>query len=149
MSYNPEADEENLLPNNYFQAHHLVLFFASIMIVIFLQTLSLIFSIRNGSVLHKPKDYMAWKDSGNSSSEARDYGCIFDVMMTGWVKEDCYNSALSEQYLLEGGYKFFSDQEETKEIPMDVIRLGEHTNMWTNDLHCKSHHHHQTRFRCR
>ncbi|KAL2063648.1 hypothetical protein VTL71DRAFT_5453 [Oculimacula yallundae] len=151
MSYNIEADKETLLSDNSsstnqrkrvvycLSAFQVVLIFTAIGIVIFLQILSLGFSIRNSSALSKPSEYAIWKDCGHNASEARSHGCIFDVMMTGWVKLDCYNRDLSEEYLLEGDFKFFSDQDGTKEIPLDILRLGEHTHMWTNDLHHRAH----------
>lgn len=152
MSYNIEADKETLLSDDSsstnqrkrlvycLSAFQVVLISTAIGIVIFLQILSLEFSIRNSSVLSKPSEYTIWKDCGHNASEARSHGCIFDVMMTGWVKLDCYNRELSEEYLLEGDFEFFSDQEGTKEIHLDVLRLGEHTHMWTNDLHRKFYH---------
>ncbi|KAH8812839.1 hypothetical protein F5884DRAFT_317581 [Xylogone sp. PMI_703] len=80
-----------------------------------------------------------WRDCGSSALEAKERGCIFDVMMTGWVRRDCYHEELSEQYITEGQFKFFYDIEGTREIPLEIIRKGEHTHMFTNDLHHRAH----------
>jgi len=151
MDYHFDPDSEKLLSNGecgisqrqgavfYFSKLQCTLLSIFIGVFFLLQILTLGVSIGNGSASLSDRKYNVWKDCGNNASEARDRGCIFDVMMTGWVKEDCYNKALSEQYLLEGKFQFFSDAEATKEIPMDIIRLGEHTSMWTNDLHHRAH----------
>jgi hypothetical protein len=118
---------------------HVIGLSISIGILFLLQILTLGFSIGNSITTSSSGEYKVWKDCGNSASEARERGCVFDVMMTGWVKEDCYNKAVSEEYLLEGAFRFFSDPEATNEIPLDVIRLGEHTHMYTNDLHHRAH----------
>jgi hypothetical protein len=88
---------------------------------------------------HQAREYTTWKDCGSSASEARERGCVFDIMMTGWVKEECYDQALSEEYLKLGGFRFFYDLEGTDEMPLGVVRRGEHHHMYTNDLHHRAH----------
>jgi len=122
-----------------FTRWHVIFLTSSIGSLFLLQILILAFSVGRHTSSPHIEDYKVWKDCGNNATEARQRGCVFDVMMTGWVKEDCYNKALSDQILLEGGFRFFRDAEGTDEIPLDVIRLGEHTHMYTNDLHHRAH----------
>lgn len=114
---------------------------ASIVLILILGILNLVFTINNGPSSTPPtfQDYSIWRNCGSSASEARERGCIFDIMMTGWVKKECYHEELSEQYLQEGDFRFFYDIEGKKEMPMDLVRRGEHHHMFTNDLHHRAH----------
>ncbi|KAH7378563.1 hypothetical protein BKA64DRAFT_631966 [Cadophora sp. MPI-SDFR-AT-0126] len=81
-----------------------------------------------------------WQNCGNSTSEAREQGCRFDVMMHSWVPAPCYDEQLSEEYIQANGFKFFSDPEATVEVPMEVVRRGEFEMLYTglshHVLHC-------------
>jgi hypothetical protein len=52
-----------------------------------------------------------WTNCGNSTAEAKENGCRFDVMMHSWVPQACYDEALSEEYIQANDFKFFSDPE--------------------------------------
>lgn len=80
-----------------------------------------------------------WSDCGNTTLEARQRGCTFDIMMNGWVTKECYNAELSESYLLEGDFRFFDDELGYREVPLDIVRLGEHKRIFTTPDHHLTH----------
>ncbi len=152
MAYDNDTDAEKLLPEYrdltnqrqyagfYLSRRQVTVLSICTGLLLLLQILTLGSSLRNQSASSSNnREYNVWKECGNNATEARARGCVYDVMMTGWVKKDCFNKELSDRYLLEGGFRFYSDSEGMQEIPLDVMRLGEHTHMWTNDLHRKSY----------
>ncbi|KAK5938527.1 hypothetical protein PMZ80_009498 [Knufia obscura] len=57
---------------------------------------------------------------GNSSTEARQLGCIFDLSLVGWVPAPCFEPALNQRFL-DFGWRFFEDQNGTIEVSLDRI----------------------------
>lgn len=53
---------------------------------------------------------------------------------------DCYNRELSEEYLAQGQFRFFGDELTYNEVPLDVVRRGEHSHIFTTNEHHLSHH---------
>lgn len=66
---------------------------------------------------------------GNSSAEARANGCRFDVMSFSWLKPECYDGELSEQFLSIhqslGNWHWYVDRQSEQEIPMDKVVQGD------------------------
>lgn len=80
-----------------------------------------------------------WRDCGKSVAEAKQAGCVFDLMLNGWVQPECYHRALSEDFIHKGQYRFFSDRQATQEVPLEIVRRGEHTRIYTGPLHHFDH----------
>jgi hypothetical protein len=59
---------------------------------------------------------------GNSSTEAIEQGCIFDMSVLGWVPPPCYDSLMHHRFM-DFGWKFFEHQNATGEVSLD--RLAE------------------------
>jgi len=77
-------------------------------------------------------------DCGHSPSEARENGCVYDVMMQDWVPEPCFDGLLTERYLAEGNYTWYADFEGNI-MSDEEMRKGEHHEAWmTGDYH-KAH----------
>ncbi|KAJ9661540.1 hypothetical protein H2198_001920 [Neophaeococcomyces mojaviensis] len=57
---------------------------------------------------------------GNSSSEARSLGCIFDLSLVGWVPGPCFDPILNQRFM-DYGWRFFEDQNGTTEVSLDHI----------------------------
>ena len=74
-------------------------------------------------------------DCGTSPSKARELGCKFDIMMNGWVPLACYNEALSEKYLAQNGFHFYTDAYAQDEVSLDVVRQGEWSGLYTGWEH--------------
>ncbi len=67
-----------------------------------------------------------WKDCGKTADEARSKGCRFDLMLSSWVHEDCFDEKLMERYLFVGNYTWYRDYELLDAIPDEEIRRGDH-----------------------
>ncbi|KAH8693688.1 hypothetical protein BGW36DRAFT_463353 [Talaromyces proteolyticus] len=113
----------------------------SLVTIIIFQVVILYASFRNTSFASPAGNglYKVWKGCGTNASEARSLGCVFDVMMNAWTREECYNKGLSEEYLAEWNFQFFYDVEGTREIPLSVMREGEHTYMYSTEYQHRGH----------
>ena len=79
---------------------------------------------------------MQWKDCGNSSTEARAKGCVFDVLLTTWIHADCFDAELHEQYLTEHTFPFWRKPTLEESISLDEVRRGDYYEIYTNlDYH--------------
>ncbi|KAL1859795.1 hypothetical protein Daus18300_009385 [Diaporthe australafricana] len=66
------------------------------------------------------------EECGESSSEARDLGCIFDVIIMGWVPWRCHDAELAAEFLARDEWAFYRAPNTTgPEIPISEILAGE------------------------
>ncbi|KPI37424.1 uncharacterized protein AB675_10359 [Cyphellophora attinorum] len=63
---------------------------------------------------------------GGNYTEARDLGCVYDVMMQLWMPKPCYDSVLSEKFLAKGNWTWWSDPENGVTMSDEQMRKGEH-----------------------
>lgn len=83
-------------------------------------------------------DTSTWLSCGGTSTEARAQGCRFDVMMSAWLHERCYDAELMEQTLSVERFTWFEDLAMTLPVPESVVRLGNHHRLYTRpDFHYK------------
>ncbi|MCJ1278464.1 hypothetical protein MMC21_006281 [Puttea exsequens] len=86
--------------------------------------------------LNDTETVMHWKDCGNSSTEARAKGCLFDVLLTTWIHADCYDSQLHESYLAKHDFPWWRKPEMEDPITLDEVRRGDYNEIYTNlDYH--------------
>lgn len=78
-------------------------------------------------------------ECGGNPGEAREKGCVYDVMMQDWVPEPCYDSVLTEKYLAEGNWTWYGDGDGNTTIPDEVMRKGEHGAAWMSTSYHKAH----------
>jgi len=78
-------------------------------------------------------------ECGYSPEEARNNGCVYDVMMQDWVPEPCYDSVLTEKYLAEGNYTWYGDGDGNTTISLEDMRKGEHGAAWMATSYHKAH----------
>ncbi|KAL2060604.1 hypothetical protein VTL71DRAFT_9245 [Oculimacula yallundae] len=71
-------------------------------------------------------------ECGRTPDEARQNGCVFDLMMSGFVHPPCYDQELSDRFLRENNFAFFWDREGTKQFTEAEARLGNYKIMYTN-----------------
>jgi hypothetical protein len=64
---------------------------------------------------------------GSNYKEARELGCVYDVMMQLWMPAACYDGVLSERFLHEGNWTWWTDPENGVTMPDEEMRKGEHT----------------------
>lgn len=69
---------------------------------------------------------------GRTPEQARQRGCVFDLMMSGWVHPPCYDQELSDRFLRENNFTFFWDREGTKQLTEVEARLGDYKIIFTN-----------------
>jgi hypothetical protein len=80
-----------------------------------------------------PSDNFAeWIDCGHTAFEARDRGCVFDLMLSTWIHESCYDDEMMNKYLLEGNHSYFYDEDMMHEMPEEEARRGEYKTLWTD-----------------
>lgn len=75
---------------------------------------------------------------GTTVSEARNRGCMYDLMANGWVPHQCYDQTLVDEFLSWGGTWYY-DEAHTREIPEDVLFLGNLASFYPHDLHHDRH----------
>ncbi len=77
-----------------------------------------------------------WEECGGSPTIALERGCHYDIMMSQWVTDDCYDAELMESFLVDRKWRWYEDKNLTQEIPMSVIRRGEHGIVYSStDFH--------------
>ena len=83
-------------------------------------------------------------DCGTSKTveEARAKGCVFDAMSWIWVRPECYDAELVEDFFTNTNYSWHTEPKlrpETK-VPMDVVRRGDHPKLFVqkeyHEVHC-------------
>jgi hypothetical protein len=71
---------------------------------------------------------------GSTAAEAKERGCVFDLMNFGWTPAECYNEQLAQESLQNGPWKFFYDEAATKPIPgnQDTELLSVTETVWSS-----------------
>ncbi|KIM95537.1 hypothetical protein OIDMADRAFT_33639 [Oidiodendron maius Zn] len=115
--------------------HHSVQAWQYTAIAIGLAVLFIIFGL--GSVISTmffphPPTSTSMGECGRTPEQARQNGCVFDLMMSGWVHPPCYDQELSDQFLRENNFAFFWDREGTKQFTEAEARLGNYKIIFTN-----------------
>jgi len=76
------------------------------------------------------------QDCGYSPQEARDRGCIFDVMMQLWTPAACFDEVLSNRFLNVGNWTWYADPSASKIFTLEEMRKGEHDAVYVaQDYH--------------
>lgn len=70
-------------------------------------------------------------DCGRTAAEARERGCIFDLMLSTWIHESCSDRELMNKYLLEGNYTYYYDENMEHQMPEEEVWRGEYRTIWT------------------
>ncbi|KAK5051617.1 hypothetical protein LTR84_003269 [Exophiala bonariae] len=78
-------------------------------------------------------------DCGGNPQEAREKGCVYDVMMQDWVPLPCYDEVLTEKYLAEGNWTWYMDGDGKTTLPLEDMRKGEHGSAWMATSYHKAH----------
>lgn len=78
-------------------------------------------------------------DCGSNAAEARDKGCIYDVMMQMWMPEACYDEKLSHRFLAQGNWTWWADPYATEILTDEKVKLGEHNVTYVSADYHKTH----------
>jgi len=75
---------------------------------------------------------------GNSSSEAKAAGCIFDPMMNSWLSEDCYDEELSQEFRSLRDWAFYNNENATRRLTEEEFsQVGDSWGTWEYHIaHC-------------
>lgn len=87
-------------------------------------------------------------DCGSSETveEARAKGCIFDPMAWIWVRPECYDQKLVDDFMNRTDYSWHTNPKLTPEslVPLDVVFRGDHPKLFTQKkyhyVHCTVRH---------
>ncbi|KAF5868416.1 uncharacterized protein Bfra_012326 [Botrytis fragariae] len=71
-------------------------------------------------------------ECGRTPQEARDSGCVFDLMMSGWVHPPCYDQELSDEFLLVNNFTFYREREGINIITEAEARLGNYEVIYSH-----------------
>lgn len=73
---------------------------------------------------------------GGTPQEARERGCVFDVMMQLWTPQDCFDPILSDRFLEVGNWTWYADPSANKIFTLEEMRKGEHDAVYVaQDYH--------------
>ena len=78
------------------------------------------------------------KGCGGNPAEARELGCVYDVMMQDWTPAECFDSVLTEKYLATNNWTWWADADAERAMSDEEIALGEHSVVYVaQDYHVK------------
>ena len=76
------------------------------------------------------------QNCGYTADEAREKGCIFDVMMQLWTPAACFDEVLSNRFLDVGNWTWYADPSANKIYSLEDMRKGEHDAVYVaQDYH--------------
>ena len=87
----------------------------------------------NASDLGNPTDsFSSWIDCGGTPSQARKRGCVFDLMLSTWIPESCYDDEMMNSYLIKGNHTYYYDEDFLRVLPEEKARRGQYDYLWTD-----------------
>ncbi|KIN09129.1 hypothetical protein OIDMADRAFT_74572, partial [Oidiodendron maius Zn] len=91
-------------------------------------------SIFSAIFSHQPSSvpFIKMGECGRTTEEAQQNGCVFDLMMSGWVHPPCYDQELSDQFLRDNNFTFYRDREGLIVLPEVEARLGNYKVIYTH-----------------
>ncbi|KAK3387939.1 hypothetical protein B0H63DRAFT_559369 [Podospora didyma] len=115
-------------------------------LIVFASCMALVASVFAFAHTKPPNEETPYKDPeecGLSPIEARQRGCVFDVVLMGWVPWRCHNPELSNEFLARKDWAFYRVPDwnsTTPKIPMAEVMAGEWNTIYVEDdfnlLHC-------------
>ncbi|KIW23920.1 uncharacterized protein PV07_12081 [Cladophialophora immunda] len=76
------------------------------------------------------------QNCGYTPEEAREHGCVFDVMMQLWTPAACFDESLSNRFLEVGNWTWYADPSASYAYTLEEMRKGEHDAVYVaQDYH--------------
>lgn len=73
---------------------------------------------------------------GSSPAEAQNRSCVFDLMASAWVPQECHQPALEQKYLTSRHWEFSQDKKRDVLLDADELGHGDRVVWWTsNEFH--------------
>lgn len=79
------------------------------------------------------------RNCGGTPDEAREAGCVFDVMMQLWTPPECMDSPLSERFLEKGNWTWYADGGAQRAYTDEEIRKGNHDVVYVAQSYHRHH----------
>ncbi|CAK1356551.1 hypothetical protein CB0940_12145 [Cercospora beticola] len=78
---------------------------------------------------------------GRNWQEAEANGCVYDVMMTAWLKPQCYDKELSDSFFYRdsANWTFYRDPEGKDVMPHEELFQGRYEEYWVQGTYHFSH----------
>lgn len=67
---------------------------------------------------------------GNSSAEAMEAGCLFDIMSFTWSWPACFDQQLMDEFLLHSNWTWWFDAEGGMSVPSSEVAAGHHSELY-------------------
>jgi hypothetical protein len=75
------------------------------------------------------EDFLEWIECVTTASEARSLGCVFDLMLSSWIHESCFDGDMMDQYLEQENHRYFPDENMTEKMPEEEARRGDYPRL--------------------
>lgn len=73
---------------------------------------------------------------GNSPEEARNNGCLFDVISFSWLPPACFDAELVEDFLATSKWQWYKDNETRTAVHIAEVYEGQHESLYVSwDYH--------------
>lgn len=72
-----------------------------------------------------PQQY-AYYTCGNSTQDATEAGCRFDVMSYTWVHPNCFDQELMYDFLGQSDWHWYLDEDSEQALTLDEVTKGQH-----------------------
>ncbi|KAM0745435.1 hypothetical protein ACQRIT_000819 [Beauveria bassiana] len=81
----------------------------------------------------KAEENRQTEECGTSPAEARQLGCVFDIIVMGWTPDRCHDGELSAEFLAKRDWKFFAHANTTQPAlsAYDIVK-GEWDNIYVD-----------------
>jgi len=79
------------------------------------------------------------RNCGGTPDEAREAGCVFDVMMQLWTPPECMDAPLSERFLEKGNWTWYADSGAQRIYTDEEIRKGDHDVVYVAQSYHRHH----------
>ncbi|KAF7896580.1 hypothetical protein EAF00_006594 [Botryotinia globosa] len=91
-------------------------------------------SILSESISFSPSSaqFINMGECGRTPQQARDSGCVFDLMMSGWVHPPCYDQELSDEFLWVNNFTFYREREGINIMTEAEARLGNYEVIYSH-----------------
>ncbi|EME84579.1 uncharacterized protein MYCFIDRAFT_173540 [Pseudocercospora fijiensis CIRAD86] len=95
-------------------------------------TVSAIFTRHHEKLQAVASERISLGTCGRNWQEAEANGCVYDVMMTAWMKPQCYDKELSDAFFYRdsGNWTFYHDSAGKDVMPHDELFRGRYTEYW-------------------
>lgn len=82
---------------------------------------------------------VAYYTCGNSTQDATDAGCRFDVMSYTWVHPNCFDQELMYEFLGQSDWHWYQDEDSDESLTLDDVTRGQHEYVYVTWKYYMTH----------